>query len=180
MVNVPFYQPKSMKYSGAVRYSLKATVSTISQLNPLLQPVLLAVAITAGVYDIRSRRIPNWVALTGLLLGLIGNTAIFHLPGLRAAVLGMGLALLVYFPLYLVRGMGAGDVKLMGAIGAITGPGNWIVIFIITALLGGACALALVLWRGALPRTLGNLAFIVSELVHLRAPFRRRQEIDVR
>ena len=70
----------------------------------------------AAVYDIRFRRIPNWLVLTGLVLGLGLNTFLFRWPGARASLLGIGLAFLIYFPLYLLRGMGAGDVKLMAAI----------------------------------------------------------------
>ena len=49
--------------------------------------------------------------------------------------------LLVYVPLYLIRGMGAGDVKLMAAVGAIAGPGHWLGIFLATAVIGGVVSL---------------------------------------
>ena len=146
----------------------------------LLEMPLLAVVCIAGFADIRTRRIPNWVVLAGLLLGLTGNMILYRWAGLASAGLGIGLALLVYFPLYMLRGMGAGDVKLMAAVGAIAGPANWVAVLVLTGLLGGIFALALVASQGAVRKTLDNLGRIVWELGHFRAPYDRHQEIDVR
>lgn len=149
-------------------------------LPPLLEIPLLAVVCVAGFSDIRTRRIPNRVVLAGLLLGLAGNAMLYRWAGLASAGLGMGLALLVYFPLYMLRGMGAGDVKLMAAVGAIAGPANWVAVLVLTGLLGGVCALVLVATQGAVRQTAANLGCIFSELVHLRAPYRRHRQIDTR
>ena len=146
----------------------------------LLEIPLLAVVCIAGFTDIRSRRIPNWVVLVGLLLGLAGNVALRGWAGLASSGLGLGLALLVYFPLYMLRGMGAGDVKLMAAVGAIAGPANWVGVLVLTGLLGGVCALILIASQGAARKTIDNLGRIVWELAHFRAPFRNHQQIDVR
>src|SRR2546425_3492211 len=96
-------------------------------LTPLpleLQVLLVLIVGTAAIYDLRFRRIPNWLVLLGLVFGLGMNTYLFHWEGLRRAGLGLGLAFLVYFPLHLLRAMGAGDVKLMAAVGSIVGPVN--------------------------------------------------------
>src|ERR1700751_1600311 len=82
--------------------------------------MLLAVAVGS---DLHSRRIPNWLVLTGLTLALA-----VRLGGARAAqgYSAWGLGLLtgggLFLPLYLLRGMGAGDVKLMAMVGAFVGP----------------------------------------------------------
>jgi len=146
---------------------------------PTLQLLLLAVALVAGIWDLRTRRIPNWLVLTGLLLGFLLNGFLFYGPGLLRAAAGFGLALLVYMPLYLLRGMGAGDVKLMAALGAIAGWRLWLGIFILSGLLGGILAVILTLARGRLRRTLWNVGFIVSELLHFRAPHLTRAELNV-
>jgi prepilin peptidase CpaA len=139
--------------------------------------LVLLVGIAAG-YDLRFRRIPNWLVLTGLLLGLGLNAFLFEWRGVRSSLLGIGLAFLIYFPLYLLRGMGAGDVKLMAAIGAMVGPANWFGIFIITALLGGVVAMILLLARGRLRTALWNIGFLLQRLGSLKAPY-AREELDI-
>jgi len=140
---------------------------------------LAALVVVAAVYDIRFRRIPNWLALAGFSIALILNTAILHLAGLERAALGAGLALALYLPLFALRAMGGGDVKLMVAIGAFTGPGNWIVLFLITAITGGIIAVFLLLFRGGLTRALRNVLLILGELVRLRSPHRAHPALDV-
>jgi prepilin peptidase CpaA len=98
---------------------------------------------------------------------------------LALALLGLGLSLLVYLPLYAVRGMGAGDVKLMAAIGSITGPQNWLGIFLATAILGGLASVVLVLRRGRVQETMSNLATITGELMHARMPFEKDAGLDM-
>jgi Flp pilus assembly protein protease CpaA len=70
-------------------------------------------------------------------------------------------------------------VKLMAAVGAICGAGNWFSIFLITAVLGGVIAIAASLIVGRLKKTLWNLAYLIRELVHFRAPYLAKEELDV-
>jgi prepilin peptidase CpaA len=76
-----------------------------TQLPAPMQVVLVLIVVTAGIYDFRYRRIPNWLVLVGLVLGFALSTFLFELAGLERAGLGMGLALAIYFPLYLLRAM---------------------------------------------------------------------------
>ncbi|MCL5745790.1 MAG: A24 family peptidase [Acidobacteria bacterium] len=153
----------------------------------VLQIVLALVAFVAAVYDFRFRRIPNWLTLSGVLLG-IGLSSFLNVTGLnwysgynwRSALAGMGLAFAVYFPLYLLRGMGAGDVKLMAAIGAIVGPSNWFWVFVLSNILGGLVAVVLLLSKGRARRTFSNVGYMLNELAHLRPPYLRREELDVK
>jgi len=144
-----------------------------------LQVVLLLVVGIAAVYDIRYRRIPNWLVLSGIVLGTSLNTFLFGWPGLRFSLLGLGLAFLVYFPLYLLRGMGAGDVKLMASVGSMVGWSDWVGIFMITAILGAMAAIALLLSRNRLRRGLANVGYLIAELVSFRAPYARNEELDL-
>src|SRR5580704_17437778 len=131
----------------------------MSFLPVILQIALLLLVAIAAVYDIRFRRIPNWLVLTGLLAGVVLNTLLLEWSGVRASLLGISLAFLIYFPLYLLRGMGAGDVKLMAAIGAIVGPANWIGIFFFTAIVGGVVAIALLAARSQFRRGFSNAGY---------------------
>ncbi len=145
-----------------------------------LKIVLVCVVLVAGTYDLRFRRIPNWLNLSGIVLGLGMNTLLSARHGLAMALLGMVCSLVVYVPLYLIRGMGAGDVKLMAAVGAISGPHNWLVIFIATALLGGVVSILFVTLKKRFRQTLLNVLLIVAELSHCRLPSKADSRIDVR
>ena len=83
----------------------------------------LTYALLAGslFWDLRERRIPNFLTFTGILVGLGLQTAIYGVDGLLGSFLGLGLGLLVLFPLFAVSKFGAGDVKLLAAIGALRG-----------------------------------------------------------
>jgi prepilin peptidase CpaA len=155
---------------------------------PMAHQVLLAaVALTAAVYDARFRRIPNWLTLSGVAVGVALNSFL-NLRGVvwyagftwLTALAGMALAFAIYFPLYLVRGMGAGDVKLMASIGALTGPVNWLGIFVLSNVVGGLVAVVLLLARGRARKTFYNLAYLLNELLHFRPPYLRREELDVK
>ncbi len=142
--------------------------------------VLVAIAVAAGGYDFVRRRIPNWITLPGLLAGLVLNAVRDQWSGLEFALLGTGVALAVYIPLYLLRAMGAGDVKLMAAIGAVVGPVNWIFIFLAAAVIGGAIAGVMVLKRHRFHDTMLNLWLLLGDFVQLRAPYRTHPQLDVR
>lgn len=146
----------------------------------LLKILLLSTVLAAGIYDLRFRRIPNWLNLSGVVLGLGLNTLLLAGHGFALALLGLGCSLAVYLPLYLIRGMGAGDVKLMAAVGAMAGPRNWLIIFIATALLGGVVSLLFIAWKKRFHQTGLHLAVILAELSHGRLPSRREPCLDVR
>lgn len=142
--------------------------------------ILLAILVAvAAVFDIRYRRIPNWLVLTGIIAGLAWNLSASGWSGLGRSAEGLGLGFVLYFPLYLIRARGAGDVKLLAAVGAITGPGNCFWIFLLTAILGGIIAVILLLFRGRLRKTFFNVSWILQDLLHFRAPYRSSDELDV-
>jgi hypothetical protein len=67
----------------------------------------------------------------------------------------------------------------MGAVGALIGPWNWVGVFILAGLLGGAIGLAFAFSRGRVLATLLNVSYIMKELACLRAPYLRREDLDV-
>jgi prepilin peptidase CpaA len=134
-----------------------------------------AVLATAVVTDLRTRRIPNVLVLFGIALGFFfqivtpeGNGlfarywgAIGPLQGLYGLLAGLGLLL----PLYALRAMGAGDVKLLGMLGVWFGPGPMVGVFVFTLLAGGMLALGVALWNGALRQAIGNIRYMVTDTV---------------
>lgn len=145
-----------------------------------LKFALIALVLVAAGYDWRFRRIPNWLNVAGALTGLVLNTFLFTHSGMMSAAIGMLLALLVYVPLYLLRAMGAGDVKLMGAVGAIVGPQQWFLIFLCSAIAGGLFAAFVSLKKGRLRATVLNVTILAGELMHFRPPARHYETLDVR
>jgi len=149
---------------------------------PGVEAVLLTLVLGAAVYDVRYRRIPNWLTVAGVLVGLALNAFLDQGRSglLVSSLLGLAIALVVYFVLYALRAMGAGDVKLMAAVGAIVGWPDWFGIFIITAILGGIMALILVAARGRVKKTFWNVGFILNEMKGGRPAYMRREELDVK
>ena len=145
----------------------------------LFQILLLGVAVVAGTFDWRYRRIPNWLCLFGLIAGFSGHCYVGGVGGLVVAAKGFGLGLLVYFVLYMLRGMGAGDVKLMAALGCIAGPTNWFVLFLATSILGAVVAVIMTLAYGRFYSTLWNVGQIVKELSLFRAPYTNQPQLDL-
>jgi prepilin peptidase CpaA len=147
--------------------------------HPLLQIVLALVAGLSALSDLRSRTIPNWLTGGGLAAAVLAQVAVHGWLGAQAAGLGFGVATLIYVPLFLLRVMGGGDVKMMAAIGAAVGPGNWLAIFLITSILGGPIALVTILLRGRFGKTMRNIGAILWQLARLRAPHEADPELDV-
>jgi prepilin peptidase CpaA len=152
----------------------------LDPLSPLIAVALVSVVSIAAGYDYRYRRIPNWLSLAGLITGLALNGVLFGLAGLGGSARSLLFGFIVYFVLYLLRAMGAGDVKLMAAVSALAGPGRWFTIFVLTSLIGGVTALVLIALKGRVQHTFWNVGFIFSQLLQLRPPALGREELDVK
>ena len=126
--------------------------------------------IAAAYFDVRSRRIPNWLIAVGGLAALASGSP-------RTIAAGAALAAAVYLPLYLLRALGAGDVKLMLIVGAFAGPQNWLAIFVLSALIGGV--VAAVVSRSRLKPTLHGVFRVVTSLLRGKVPYREHPELDV-
>lgn len=125
---------------------------------------LLLVLLACG-FDLRTRRIPNTLTLGAALLALSVHTAIGGLGGFFTALAGWATGLAVFLPFYLLRGLGAGDVKLLAAVGAWLGPAMALWTALCGALAGGLLALVVALAHGYARRALANLGLL---LMHWR------------
>ena len=100
--------------------------------------------------DLRSRRIPNWLVFPFFGCGIAASIWLSGWHGAEKSLLGAALGLLIYGVLFLMGGMGAGDVKLCTAIGAWIGPLQLFYALVFTGLVGGAIALGMAIWGGFL------------------------------
>ena len=117
--------------------------------------VLAPVLVAAGVCDLRRGVVYNWLTypaiVAGLVLGAVeGAAAGDTLDGLTNHAVGLGFGFGVLFVAYLLGGMGGGDVKLMGAVGALLGWRDWAALeaMFYSFLAGAAIGLIVVIWRG--------------------------------
>lgn len=121
----------------------------------------LGLAGWAGWLDWRIRRIPNWLTVPALGVGLALSCVLWRWPGLKQSLEGAGVGLGLLLPLVLVRGLGAGDWKLMGALGAFLGPQRLLVVLIGTAIIAGLMSIVEVVRQRKVRETLLNIWMIL-------------------
>jgi prepilin peptidase CpaA len=127
-------------------------------------------ALIAGWTDFRSRRIPNWLTVPGLVVGLVMNIALGGKAGVVASLEGVGVGLALLLPFVLLRSLGAGDWKLAGALGAFTGPGRLVDLLLGSVFVAGVMAVCLVIYMGRTRQTIRNIGHILVSLVTFRLP----------
>lgn len=140
---------------------------------------LAAMVITAAGFDIATRRIPNPLVVAGCVAGVGLQCWLHGFSGLKDSGLGFLLGFFVFLPLFLLNGKGGGDVKLMAAVGAIVGPVNCFLIFILTAIYGGVMAIGLLLWRGGLVQAFVNIGHILTSLGRGKRPDEERPDLSI-
>ena len=128
----------------------------------VLDVPLLAVVVLAATTDVRDGKVYNWLTYPAALAGLLLNTVV-RPPGLGLgqAALGLAVGFVPLFLAYAAGGLGGGDVKLTGAVGAFLGPWATLYALLYTFLAGALFCLLLIVAREGL----GGLA---SRLLHLR------------
>jgi prepilin peptidase CpaA len=127
----------------------------------LFQNFALAVAIVAAVCDLRTRKIPNVLTFGTVVVAVFlhGYMDGWRAAGLSAAGCAAGLAL--FFPFFALGGLGAGDVKLLGAVGACVGPLATVWVALYASISGGVMAVIVATYAGYLRKAFINLWCIV-------------------
>ena len=125
---------------------------------PPAHALLAVVVCTAAVIDWRTMRLPNWLTAGAMALGLFVNV-FWPAPGMSAwwALAGLGAGLACTLPFYVLRVMGAGDVKLVAAVGAFLGVPSVFGAVVCTFIAGGIAAVAFAIWRRAFKRLAVNV-----------------------
>lgn len=130
----------------------------------------MLLALVAGFTDFRSRRIPNWLTVPGLVIGVAVNIWVGGWGGLKASLLGAGLGLLLLLPFVALRSLGAGDWKLAGALGAFVGWSLLLDLLFASVFVAGIMAVALIIYKRRIRETLRNMWHIVTSLVMFHMP----------
>ncbi len=127
-------------------------------------PVIVLVALATRA-DVQSRRIPNLLTGPALLLGVLVHLGLGGLPGAGNALLGAVVAGAILFPGWLMKFTGAGDVKLMAAVGAWLGHPDGFVAAVAALIAGGILAVVVAARRGILVQALRNSASLVLSVL---------------
>lgn len=143
---------------------------------------LFVLLLLAARCDLKNHRIPNLLVFSGAALGLLLNgvlpqgygfiSSLTGALGFWKALAGLGLGLFIMLPLYALRALGAGDVKLMAMVGAFLGPNAIVGTILVTFIVGGVLTLLVVLrnrtWRLLMDnlRTVLMNSFIKTTVLH--------------
>ncbi len=139
---------------------------------------LAAGALTATIIDIRSRRIPN--ALTATMAAVGVGLAASGLSGISvaASIGGIVAGLALMMPGHALGATGAGDVKLMAAVGAIVGFRIAVTAFLFTAIAGGILAVAVAMRRRRLAATFAGTGRLVGTPANARREIRSAAHVS--
>lgn len=134
-------------------------------------------AILGSIFDVKSRRVPNFITGPAVLFGLLLHLS---LGGWRQLLTSAAAGLIcgaVFLVFYLAGGMGAGDVKLITAVGCIAGLSNIGYVLVLTAISGGVMAVGLATLRGKLKETFFNVGALAAH--HGQAGLTPHPELNV-
>ncbi|MBU8932636.1 MAG: prepilin peptidase [candidate division Zixibacteria bacterium] len=135
----------------------------------------IIVAALAVYTDLRWRKIPNNLTVPAVAAGIILNILSGGWNGLLFSLTGLVIGIVVFIVPFALRGMGGGDVKLMGALGALLGGYAIVSIAIYTAILGGVLAIVVAVYNHQMGSSLRKVMMLLAKLV----PFvGRSKEID--
>ena len=119
-------------------------------------------AFTGSVFDVKSRRVPNLLTGPSMLFGLLLHLSLGGWRDMGVAAVAGLICGLVFLVFYLAGGMGAGDVKLITAVGCLCGLHNIACLLALTGIAGGLMAVGLAVSRGRLKETMANVIALVS------------------
>lgn len=130
--------------------------------------LFIAIMLTASLSDTLWRKIPNIITFPAMITGLLYHGFSGGLKGLLFSIEGIGLGITFLIVFYILSGMGAGDVKLMGAAGSFLGPKGIFIAFLCTALTGGLIALGVIIFRPSVKATAINVFEMTKIFWHTR------------
>ena len=129
---------------------------------PVNQYVLYALLIAAAYVDLKTKKIPNFVTFPVMIWGVVSYIVVNSSSGLLFSLVGLAVGIAVFFIPFALGGMGAGDVKMLGAIGALAGAEFVLTTALIAALVGGVMALFSLARRKRLLQGIVNVVYIMA------------------
>lgn len=136
----------------------------------LITIVLVGLLLTAAVYDSYKHKIPNYISLAGWILAPSLYAIFYGTDGFLGSIYGLALTLVLTFPLYALRWMGAGDVKLMTSVGAFVGVKSALMALLFIVLSGAVFSVLFYIYQRSLSVTLNRLLAMASMSSTFRKP----------
>jgi prepilin peptidase CpaA len=124
--------------------------------------IAVTIALVASASDLRFRRIPNALTFGGAIAALVFAAFTHGISGVGSSLIAWLMATAVWLPIYALGGMGAGDVKLMAAVGAWLGPGDVAYAALYAAIAGAGFALGLAIIHGCVRQTISNVQLLIN------------------
>jgi prepilin peptidase CpaA len=136
-----------------------------------LDLLLLVLVVSAAVTDLAIRKIPNlFLLLAWCAVGCLCLSQAAPAGSIGTALGGALVGLALFLPLYVVRGMAAGDVKLMSTVGLFLGPASTVQACILTWCLGGVMALLMIVYTGRWKDAWANLRALLLRVAPAAGP----------
>jgi len=157
-------------------------------MEPITVMALAAVLVTAVCTDLRSSRIPNWLTFSAMGFALATHAWLSGFQGVTFSLGGLGTGLGLFLILYVSGSIGAGDVKLMAAVGAIMGPYGALLSGLLAIMVGGVYALGAMCYQWGFATTGRKLVYATQGTLlmggktwtqELALPFRLRYGLAV-
>jgi prepilin peptidase CpaA len=123
---------------------------------------VIGLTLVAAWVDFRTHKIPNWLTVPALFAAITLRASLAGWPGAKASLEGAGLALILLLPLVLLRALGAGDWKLMGAVGAFLGPLMFLFVLLGSFLVSGLMAIVEMMRTKRVRETIHNIGVLVK------------------
>jgi len=121
------------------------------------QIIVVGVALVAVAWDVATRRIPNALTLGAAFAALVVHACLGGWSGAGMAAAGWAAGVALFFPVFALGGMGAGDVKLLGALGAWLGPVAAVWVALYSGVAGGLIGLLVAAFSGYLAQAFANV-----------------------
>lgn len=127
-------------------------------------------ALAAGVTDLRRRRIPNWLTYPAAPIAVGMHALAGGWPEARLSLAGLALGLGLLLPFVLLRSLGGGDWKLVGALAAWVGWHHLLNVLVATLLINALMAIVFIVAKKRIWRTLRNIGRLFAALFRLHLP----------
>jgi prepilin peptidase CpaA len=123
----------------------------------IYQSIAIGIVVIAVMWDLATRRIPNRLTFAAALAAFAVHGYVAGWTGVGTSLAGWAVGAAFFLPFFVLGGMGAGDVKLLGAVGAWLGPAAAVWVALFSAVAGGVLAVFVAAFAGYLTQAFWNI-----------------------